>query len=173
MEESSGRLGADQTEARAAGAGLRADGHQSPCGTGLARFHEISCGQRHQQTANPTADSDCARRTRRYGYSGIDFVHADATALEVRAENDRGPATPSAGAYRPASGFLLRCQQDRRAGFTHHERRGRRPESHWDWPGGICRRNHDGGHCAGVPDSYERDHDGRRVWHPAGFRIRD
>ena len=173
MEESSGRLGADQTEARAAGAGLRADGHQSPCGTGLARFHEISCGQRHQQTANPTADSDCAGCARRYGYSGLDIVHADAAALQVRAKNDCRPATSSAGTHRQASGFLLRRQQNGRVGVTHHERRGRRAESHWDGPGGVCRRNHDRGHRAGVLDSYERDYDGGGVWHPAGFRIWD
>src|SRR5213078_4390695 len=75
--------------------------------------------------------------------------------------------------HRPASDFVLRCQQNGRARLPHHERRGRRPQSYRDRLGGVCRRDHDRSHRAGLLDSYERDHDRRRVWHPARFWIRD
>ena len=173
MEESSRRLGADEAEARAAGAGLRADGHQSPIGIGAAGFHEVSGGQRHRQAANPAADADRAGRSCSDSPAGTYVLHADASALQVRAKNDRGTAPPGAGAHRTAPGLVLRCQQNRRARFADHERRRRRPQSDRNGAGGIRRRADDRSHRARLLNSYQRDHDRRRVRHPAGLRVRD
>ena len=84
MEESSGRLGADQTEARAAGAGLRTDGGQPRFGIGFACFHEIFCGQRYPAQADTALDTDRSRRAVSFSLTQLLSKSAQKMITELR-----------------------------------------------------------------------------------------
>ena len=58
---------------------------------------------------------------------------------------------------------LLRCQQNRRAGVAHHDRRGRRAQSGRHRPGRFRRRHADRRFRPGRPASHQRRHDRRRA----------
>ena len=81
--------------------------------------------------------------------SGRDFVYSHAASFQSRTAPDRRTAPESPAAHRPAAGRLLRRQQERRAGFAHHERRGRRAQPDRHRPGRIRRRPDDRRDLAG------------------------
>ncbi len=89
--------------------------------------------------------------------------------VEIRAKDDRGFAQAGAGAYRQAAHFVLRREQDGRAGVAHHERRGRRAEFNRYRAGGVCRRADDRRAGAGDFAAHQRDDDGDCVQRAIDF----
>ena len=115
-----------------------ADGGESGGWSGAARLDEIRRRQHSRQAPDPVSGAGGPSAARCGGGSGNYFLLAHAAALESSAAHDRRIAQASAGAHRPAPGFLPRFEQNRGAGHAHHERRRRPAEFDRHRPRGIC-----------------------------------
>ena len=174
-----GRAGADQAAPLDPDDRIRADGDQSHFRACAASFDEIFPRRRDSETPGTPVAGDRARGGHRDYYSRTYVLRADATTIEILLAHDFRAARKSAGAHRPAAGVVLRREQNRRADFADHERRGRRAQSDWHRPGGIRGRNPDGGIRLGVPAAHQRKHDGGGVrgasyfWRDVEPRVQD
>src|SRR6266403_4317724 len=99
LEESSGRLGADQATARFACTRICSDGGKSCGRTSAARLYQIFRRQCHWQAASAATDAYRLGGAGRNSPARAYFFYADATALQIGSENDYRAASASAGAH--------------------------------------------------------------------------
>ena len=151
------------------GGGIWADGDQPRFRPGAAGFHKIFPRRRDSETPSTAVAGDRPGGGHRDCYSRTYVLRADATTIEILLAHDFRTARKSAGAHRPAAGVVLRREQNRRADFADHERRGRRAQSDRHRAGGIRGRNPDGGIRLGVSAAHQREHDGGGVRGAADF----